>query len=649
MLTPKLSRAMVLRFLLIVLVGYSSAGFARRLQNWNKKETRAALVERLMSALNITKPEDWYGVTSDDITKAGAKGFMRRFSYSPKAMIQSLSGEGLISPPAGGWKDENFGVTRSWRRLETRRELVENLIKLLEIKSPEDWYRVSANNIKAAGGYGYLDLFNGSPREVILKLSSDGLIPRPVGGWRLENFGPTKDWTLVENKKKLVQDLIKLFDIQKVEDWYKVTKVGFKVVGAVGFLRRHGNGPSKAIQALAAENLLPTPEGGWKPEKFGGGINWNLKDSRKALVDALVKNNAIHSPEDWYLISTREFNEANGVGFLGRYSNSPSAAILALSEEGLISPPADGWKEEKFGNATDWSLEISRRQLVAALEESYNLQSPEDWYGLTLKQVTQGGGGGFLVKHNEKLIEMVSALSNEGLISAPTGGWKKKNFEKTIDWKDKNNQRKLVETLKKIRNIESPDDWYRVTPDDFVRAGGTTYRQKHRTVKDTIKALSTEGFIQAPEGGWSDKAFYVGLKGQKLLAAYVENILKRKVEFNDRKSHGVRNPKTGMPLEADISLPDLKIAFEYQGPHHSDDEGFIFRDEIKRKQFPEKGWLLIEVWEDKWDRSQDSILELLEQRSGHHPSAKIGRELLQLIRISKCEAALERLNILPEL
>lgn len=42
------------------------------------------------------------------------------------------------------------------------------------------------------------------------------------------------------------------------------------------------------------------------------------------------------------------------------------------------------------------------------------------------------------------------------------------------------------------------------------------------------------------------------------------------------------NPKTGCRLELDLYLPNNKIAFEVQGPHHITDKNQIDRDDIKK-------------------------------------------------------------------
>lgn len=87
-------------------------------------------------------------------------------------------------------------------------------------------------------------------------------------------------------------------------------------------------------------------------------------------------------------------------------------------------------------------------------------------------------------------------------------------------------------------------------------------------------------------------------RGESLLRAFVKRCFPNyRKEFNFRKA-GIINPDTGFPLELDIYLPEVKIAFEFHGRQHRTDEEQRERDKHKRKQCKTLEITLIEVWTD---------------------------------------------------
>eukprot|EP00026_Physarum_polycephalum_P003067 Phypoly_transcript_03076.p1 GENE.Phypoly_transcript_03076~~Phypoly_transcript_03076.p1 ORF type:complete len:846 (+),score=126.53 Phypoly_transcript_03076:232-2538(+) len=87
-----------------------------------------------------------------------------------------------------------------------------------------------------------------------------------------------------------------------------------------------------------------------------------------------------------------------------------------------------------------------------------------------------------------------------------------------------------------------------------------------------------------------------------------------KMEHNLRVGHGLVGV-VGDPLEIDVYLPDYKLGFEYQDPHHyfqsrygkATLEEYQKRDKMKREQAEEQGITLIDIpfW---WDWNINSLL-----------------------------------------
>lgn len=94
-------------------------------------------------------------------------------------------------------------------------------------------------------------------------------------------------------------------------------------------------------------------------------------------------------------------------------------------------------------------------------------------------------------------------------------------------------------------------------------------------------------------------------KGEKELCDFIKSIYSGEVLENTRKFIGGK--------ELDIYLPELKLAFEYNGEYlhkiHEEKEPGYHKN--KQKACEENGVKLIEVWENDWKKNNQQIKDLI--------------------------------------
>lgn len=94
-------------------------------------------------------------------------------------------------------------------------------------------------------------------------------------------------------------------------------------------------------------------------------------------------------------------------------------------------------------------------------------------------------------------------------------------------------------------------------------------------------------------------------KGEKELCDFIKSIYPGEILENTRKFIGGK--------ELDIYLPELKLAFEYNGEYwhqfHEEKEPGYHKN--KRKACKENGIKLIEVWENDWKKNNQQIKDLI--------------------------------------
>eukprot|EP01125_Pyxidicula_operculata_P015770 TRINITY_DN5380_c0_g1_i1.p1 TRINITY_DN5380_c0_g1~~TRINITY_DN5380_c0_g1_i1.p1 ORF type:complete len:377 (-),score=49.90 TRINITY_DN5380_c0_g1_i1:114-1244(-) len=114
---------------------------------WTTRENHLEFVKYLEEKLGIVDSKDgWYCVSVKDIEKYGGRYFLQYYDYSIQKMITTLY-------PEYGWNTLLFNKSDliDWNNPELVREYLDIIAKKLHIQQPEEWYRISQNQLKHIG------------------------------------------------------------------------------------------------------------------------------------------------------------------------------------------------------------------------------------------------------------------------------------------------------------------------------------------------------------------------------------------------------------------------------------------------------------------------------------------------------------------
>ena len=119
---------------------------------WDIEENRRDFVERFAIKKGITDLEGWKDVTVDDIRAAGGNGLLQKYSYSVFKLLQSVYKEMTLEAT-----DVRNVVPRThWDSSDNIKCFFRRIAIPLSVHEPQDWYRVSAEQVIALGGKGLL-------------------------------------------------------------------------------------------------------------------------------------------------------------------------------------------------------------------------------------------------------------------------------------------------------------------------------------------------------------------------------------------------------------------------------------------------------------------------------------------------------------
>eukprot|EP00026_Physarum_polycephalum_P003145 Phypoly_transcript_03154.p1 GENE.Phypoly_transcript_03154~~Phypoly_transcript_03154.p1 ORF type:complete len:822 (-),score=127.19 Phypoly_transcript_03154:90-2411(-) len=166
-------------------------------------------------------------------------------------------------------------------------------------------------------------------------------------------------------------------------------------------------------------------------------------------------------------------------------------------------------------------------------------------------------------------------------------------------------------------HIHKLEDWYKVPKSHIKAVGGSVWLlRQHETVESLVRTYypnhtwDHESFIHSPAPSTKP-----GFTPQLFMERIIRTLFpEATIETNLRARHGIVGD-AGVSLELDVYLPDYKLGFEYQDPHHFFNSSYGAytlseykrRDKVKQEQAEKLGITLINVpfW---WDWNVESLV-----------------------------------------
>jgi len=239
------------------------------------------------------------------------------------------------------------------------------------------------------------------------------------------------------------------------------------------------------------------------------------------------------------------------------------------------------------------------------LAKTLGITEREGWYKVTHQKMADHGVP-FLHKYNNSPSKLLQSIYSEYSWDIRKFGYVPHNY-----WREIPTQRKFMEEIAKKLNISKQTDWYRVTGNEVAKLGGSSLMKRYKgSLTRALQAIY-------PEYSWKFYRFYnqkdenmrSHSKTQQLLSARLKSLLpnvNQTYNFLHSSFQGKSN------LQLDIFIPELSLAFEYNGEYHYklvkifNSANVQRRDERKRNICQHDGITLIVIpyW---WDKTLESL------------------------------------------
>lgn len=286
---------------------------------------------------------------------------------------------------------------------------------------------------------------------------------------------PGRYWENRENRRKYLLWLCYRLRCRKMRDIYRLTHEDVK--------RNRGGGVAGSYwRASLIEGVKECfPQYDWKEWLFVNAPRefWKDKKNHHRYMQWLGEQLGIRSVEDWYSVSTEDFQKHAGGSFLLCYRSSVSLAVKAFL-------PQYDWKEWMFEYMPKgfWDLRKNRRRYMRWLEKVLKIKNLDDWYHVSLKHFNDNYGREFIKRYHQ-----VPALAVIDLI--PRKNWYEWQFVRvpTGFWKKVENRRRYMQWLGKRLGFKRPEDWYRLRWQDVKNHCGGGLMQEFRSCTLLLREL----------------------------------------------------------------------------------------------------------------------------------------------------------------
>ncbi len=184
---------------------------------WDDRRNHRRYMKWLGGQLGFRRPEDWYSVTTEDVTTRKGGAFLLCYRSSVSAAVMSHF-------PNYNWKQWMFATAPNgfWTPRKNRRRYMKWLGEQCGYTCLDDWHDVVESDFLGNYGRQLLHHYGGSPLAAVKDLLAD----RNWCEWRFARV-PQGFWDVAENRIRYVKWLGKRLGYRRPEDWCYVRRSDF--------------------------------------------------------------------------------------------------------------------------------------------------------------------------------------------------------------------------------------------------------------------------------------------------------------------------------------------------------------------------------------------------------------------------------------
>lgn len=414
-----------------------------------------------------------------------------------------------------------------WESFENRRKFILELGERLGVKEKGEWAGVTVRQVRREGGSGVLRHYNYSLGRALDDLLVASKEDFAIDGDRKEGERsepgkmrsrvPHGYWEVIGNRKEFLLKVASNvgIDTRHKESWKLLTSKVLEERGGMHLLNKY---QGSVLQLLAAT----FPEEEWKAEECRAVVPnryWHEAENRKRFLDGITEEFNVTEQSNWAHITNAVIKSKGGSGLLGHFSGSLFDALR-------VTYPEEDWREEECRptlSAKHWEKRENCRRVLDAVKRKRRIREPSEWRNVSDQDLIDEGGQGMLRTHGGVWNALKYCYGHEEpFFCHPRNEIFARGRVRAELWEDLESVRLFLRKAKKELQIESNEEWQRVSKEQICAIGGRGLLKRY----GLLSALR----LSYPEERWEEwgKGSQAGKKAsQRLLLLQVRSLAPR--------------------------------------------------------------------------------------------------------------------------
>lgn len=356
----------------------------------------------------VQGPQQWRTVGTAMVKQLGGAGLLDRYGGSVARLLEACY-------PEVEWKPwhlrKRFGKAH-WTLPENRRAFLHQLAAEFSIERPEDWKRVSSEDIRARGGAPLLSrkgpTLCSHLSEAFPGQEFDEVLCRP----RISQ----QHWECPGARRRFMEALAGELGLEGPGGWAAVSRDVISSRGGSGLLALYGNSVFRLL-----EDIFPEVMGGAGSERKLPQGFWDSEVTRLRFMADIAERYGVKTAGDWRRVTTAMVVQEGGSGLIQRYPSLAAAIGELWKPQHGSDEVMDVFDCRKVVPAEFWKEEANVRKVIHRVAADLHLASPGDWARVSHAQLRDQNAFG-LLRH----MTLLDALR----IAYPDMKWSERDLER---------------------------------------------------------------------------------------------------------------------------------------------------------------------------------------------------------------------------
>ena len=184
-------------------------------------ENQLKFMDDLFIKLRLKSIGDWKKISKKIIIKNGGKILLKKYKNNYQKLLISIYpnyfNENNINNKLNDNLIDNFKLKNYFQSIENQRKFMNYLYEKLNLKSMDDWMKISSKILINNGGKKLLKNYLYDKKKLLILIF-------PNYPFDFEKINLKKYFKLIENQRKFMDDLFDEFQLKSIDDWKKISK-----------------------------------------------------------------------------------------------------------------------------------------------------------------------------------------------------------------------------------------------------------------------------------------------------------------------------------------------------------------------------------------------------------------------------------------